>query len=196
MKVGVISVQGDVSEHLTSLDRAFQSSGLSGSALAVRSVEGLSAVDAIMLPGGESTAISKLLKKSGLFDAITARVEEGMPIMGTCAGCVLLARDIAAEGEKAVPELLGLMEMEVARNAFGRQKESFELNIEIEGLEKEFHAVFIRGPVITRVWGDCRVLASVEEGAVFARQGELFAIAFHPELTPDARVHGLFLESL
>jgi 5'-phosphate synthase pdxT subunit len=199
MKVGVISVQGDVSEHVASLDNAFQSSGISGSAHAVKTPDELQPMDAIVLPGGESTAISKLLLKSGLFEAIKERGEHGMPIMGTCSGCVLMASELAgsgAGGKSARPDLLRLMDIGVSRNAFGRQRESFEANLAIEGLDKPFHAVFIRGPVIKRTWGRCKELARVNEGGVFARQGHLFAIAFHPELTDDYRIHELFLKCL
>ncbi len=196
MRVGVISVQGDVSEHIASLELAFKDLGITGSIVPVKTRNALQSLDSIVLPGGESTAISKLLHKNGLFNAIRKRGEEGMPIMGTCAGCVLLAKELAADEHKTKPDLLALMDMEVNRNAFGRQKESFETDIDIDGLDNLFHAVFIRGPLIIKTWGNCKMLASVKEGVVFARQGCFFAMAFHPELTMDFRVHKLFLESI
>lgn len=197
MRVGVIGVQGDVSEHVDAVARAMKEFGFAGEAITVRRPADLARVDALTIPGGESTAISKLLVKLGLFDTIVRRArEEQMPILGTCAGCILLSQDAGMQAEKTETRLLGLMEMAVDRNAFGRQKESFEAQLHVEGLEGPLHGVFIRAPAIVRTWGDCRPLARHENKIVLARQGHLIGAAFHPELGGDLRIHRWFLEAV
>jgi 5'-phosphate synthase pdxT subunit len=200
IKVGVVAVQGAVSEHLEAFGRAFHDSGRKGQAVPVRRLKDLDGVQALAIPGGESTTISKLLQKFGLFDEIVRRAENGMPVLGTCAGLVLLAKEGDEEVRKTGTRLLGLMDMAVDRNAFGRQKESFEaeLAIDIAGpdFKRPFPAVFIRAPAITTVWGRCKALAKVENVVVLAEQGSLMAAAFHPELTPDTRIHWRLLEKL
>lgn len=191
LKVGVVAVQGAVTEHIYLLENSFKELRIPGSAVTVRMREDLDGLDALILPGGESTAISKLLQRKNLFDAIIEKVNEGLAIMGTCAGCILLAKEI--EEKKIEP--LSLMDMRVKRNAFGRQRESFEREIRIRNLQKPYNAVFIRAPLITKVWGKCEVLAKTDEGTIFAREDKKFAISFHPELTEDTRVHRMFLEA-
>jgi 5'-phosphate synthase pdxT subunit len=198
VKVGVIAVQGAVSEHLEAFERAFHDLGKKGQAVPVRRQKDLEGVQALAIPGGESTTISKLLIKFGLFDGIVKRAEEGLPVMGTCAGLVLLAREGDEEVRRTGTRLLGLMDMAVDRNAFGRQRESFEADIPV-GLpgpewKRPYPAVFIRAPAITRVWGRCKALARVEDAIVLAEQGTLLAAAFHPELTADTRLHRRLLE--
>jgi 5'-phosphate synthase pdxT subunit len=191
--VGVVAVQGAVTEHLEAFERALQDFGRKGRAIAVRRPKDIEAVQALAIPGGESTTISKLLIKFGLFDGIVKRAQQGMPVLGTCAGLVLLAKEGDDEVERTDTRLLGLMDMAVDRNAFGRQKESFEAEIAVElpGAEwkKPFPAVFIRAPAITKVWGHCKALASVEGITVLAEQDNFMAAAFHPELTADTRIH-------
>ena len=195
MRIGVIGVQGDVSEHVDAVARAIRESGKSGDAIAVRRRGELDRVDGLTIPGGESTTISKLLVKLGLFDEIVRRAtDEAMPIMGTCAGCILLSKDAGSQAEKTKTRLLGLMDMEVDRNAFGRQRESFEADLAIEGLATPFHCVFIRAPAILRTWGDCVPLASHKDRIVLARQKNLIGSAFHPELSGDLRIHRWFLD--
>ena len=197
VRVGVIGVQGDVSEHVEAIARAMRDHGIPGDAIAVRRREDLDAVDGLTIPGGESTTISKLLVKLGLFGEIRRRAtEESMPVMGTCAGCILLSKDAGPQAEKTGTRLLALMDMAVDRNAFGRQRESFEADVAVEGLEKPFHGVFIRAPAILRTWGDCRPLARLEGKIVLARQGVFFGAAFHPELSNDFRIHRWFLEAI
>jgi len=152
-------------------------------------------VDGLTIPGGESTTISKLLVKLGLFDEIVRRAtDEGMPIMGTCAGCILLSKDAGTQAEKTKTRLLGLMDLAVDRNAFGRQRESFEADLLVQGLDSPFHCVFIRAPAILRTWGDCAELSRYKDRIVLARQGHLIASAFHPELSGDLRIHRWFLD--
>jgi len=195
MRIGVIGVQGDVSEHVDAVARAMHEAGKPGDAVSVRRREDLDRVDALTIPGGESTTISKLLVNLGLFDEIVRRAtDEAMPIMGTCAGCILLAKDAGVQADKTKTRLLGLMDMAVDRNAFGRQRESFEADLEIEGMEKPFHCVFIRAPAILRTWGDCTALSRYKDRIVLARQGHLIGAAFHPELSGDLRIHRRFLD--
>ena len=195
MRIGVIGVQGDVSEHVEAVARAMREFGHKGEAFAVRRREDLDRVDALTIPGGESTTISKLLVKLNLFEEIVRRArDEHMPVLGTCAGCILLAKDGGPQAKKTQSRLLGLMDMAVDRNAFGRQKESFEADLEVVGLDRPFHGVFIRAPAIVRTWGDCSPLASCEDKVVLARQGHLIGAAFHPELSNDFRIHRWFLE--
>jgi len=195
MRIGVIGVQGDVSEHVDAVARAIRDFGYSGEAFAVRRRPDLNRADGLTIPGGESTTISKLLEKLDLFDEIVRRGrEEHMPIMGTCAGCILLAKDGGPQAERTKSRLLGLMDMAVDRNAFGRQKQSFEADLDVEGLKDPFHGVFIRAPAITKTWGECRPLARYQERIVLAREGHLIGAAFHPELSGDLRIHRWFLE--
>jgi 5'-phosphate synthase pdxT subunit len=193
LKIGVVAVQGAVLEHLEALERAFHHCGRIGEAVPVRRQKDLEAVSALAIPGGESTTISKLLIKFGLFDEIIRRVEKGMPVLGTCAGLVLLAKEGDKDVARTQTPLLGLMNMAVERNAFGRQRESFEAEIDVElpgdDFRRPFPAVFIRAPTITRVWGRCRAIAKFENSIVLAEQGDLIAAAFHPELTGDSRIH-------
>jgi len=200
LKAGVVAVQGAVSEHIEALERAFKDSGKAGKAVTVRHRPDLDGVEALVLPGGESTTISKLLVKFGLFDEIVRRAGEGMPILGTCAGMVLLAKEGDADVARTGTKLLGLMDAAVDRNAFGRQRESFEAEITVNVKDKEFkqplNAVFIRAPIIKRVWGKCKALASVDEGIILAEQGRLIAAAFHPELTADTRLHRRLLSKI
>ncbi len=193
MRVGVVGVQGDVSEHVDAVRRAMEEEGLPGDAVTVRRPPDLAKVDALTIPGGESTTISKLLVKFELFDDIVRRAGEGMPILGTCAGCILLAKEGDDQVSKTETRLLGLMDMAVDRNAFGRQRESFEGNVEVTILDKPFHGVFIRAPEILRTWGGCAPIGKLQGRIVLAQQGHLVAAAFHPELSGDLRIHRWFL---
>ncbi len=196
MKAGVISVQGAAPEHVLALRKALSNLKLEGEAVSVRKPSDLEDVSCLIIPGGESTTISKLLHKFGIFDKIVRMAREGVPIMGTCAGCVLLAKEGDEKVAKTGTELLGLMDMAVERNAFGRQRESFETQLSIKGLEGPFPGVFIRAPIITRIWGGCEVLSEYEGRIVMARQDNLLAISFHPELSKDVRIHELLLKMI
>ena len=184
-KIGVLALQGAFLEHRQMLERCGVESG------EVRTVEHLDGIDGLILPGGESTTIGKLMHRYGLDEAISRRVREGMPLFGTCAGLILMATDI----EESDQRRLGLMEITARRNAFGRQVDSFECNLDVAGLGPEpVRAVFIRAPYISRVGKGVEVLAVAEGKIVLARQGDLLAGAFHPELTADTRIHRLFLD--
>ncbi len=199
LTIGIIALQGAVSEHVAAVRRAAASMGMNRDSVKVSEVRmsgGIREADGIIMPGGESTTISKLLVKFGLREALLERVEEGMPLMGTCAGMVLMARKGDEEVEKTGTKLLGLMDMEINRNAFGRQRESFESMLEIEGLDSPFPGVFIRAPAAVSTWGECRPLGHVGEYTIMVRQGNCTALSFHPELTEDTRIHEMFLESV
>ncbi len=160
-------------------------------AIDVRRPEQLDAVDALIIPGGESTTIGKLAAEYGIIPRLQGRVAEGMPVWGTCAGAIFMARDVPGHPHP----LAGLMDMTVERNAFGRQLDSFEADLEIDAIGPEpFHAVFIRAPRIASVGPGVTVLAALADGTIVAaRQGRLLATSFHPELTEDHRLHAHFL---
>jgi len=191
--IGVIGIQGDVSEHATSMKDALKYSNIDGIVKIIKKKEEIDEIDALILPGGESTTISKVLYKSDILNSISKRIKKSnLPIMGTCAGCVLLSSDLIYNSKNL--KLLSAMDMQVKRNAFGRQKESFEKNIDIKGFTSPYNAVFIRAPVIEKVWGDCEILSKIEKKIVMAKQDNLLAVSFHPELTDDLRIHKYFLD--
>lgn len=184
-RAGVLGLQGDFAEHLATLDRI----GVDG--VDVRRPEQLDEIDALIIPGGESTTIGKLASQYGIVEKLRDRAAEGMPVWGTCAGAIFIAKDVPGHPHP----LASLMDMTVERNAFGRQIDSFEADLDVEQLgDKPFHAVFIRAPRITRVGPGVEVLAKLEDDTVVAaRQGRLLATSFHPELTRDERFHRYFL---
>jgi 5'-phosphate synthase pdxT subunit len=193
MKVGVLALQGDVSEHVAALQSALRYIGKPGEILEVRKPSQVKGLGALMIPGGESTAISKQAKNAGIMKEIVVFAKAGGSIMGTCAGSILLASEV--DGSKKI-QTLSLMSISVKRNAFGRQRESFEMALEIDGIDGEFPGIFIRAPVISKVWGKAKALARIEEGIVMARQDNLLALTFHPELAHDNRIHLFFLETV
>jgi 5'-phosphate synthase pdxT subunit len=191
--IGVLAVQGDFAEHSAMLRRAAAGTGQDIAVREVRTPHDLVDLDGLIVPGGESTTIGKLLVAYGLEEPIRAAARDGLPIWGTCAGMILLARDVVG-GE---PDgRIGLMDLTVQRNAFGRQIDSFETDLEFAGLDKPIHAVFIRAPLIERVGPEAQALATLPDGRVVAaRQGHLLATAFHPELTPDTSLHAWFIDA-
>ena len=158
--------------------------------LQVRTPSDLDAVDALVMPGGESTTMSHLLLTSGLFESIDARLMQGMPVFGTCAGMILLAKGVL-DG-RPDQKSFGAIDIDVKRNAYGRQIDSFETDIAIDGFVDDFHAVFIRAPLIARCGEGVTVLARHGQDVVLARQGAVMVASFHPELTSDTRIHSLF----
>lgn len=190
-RVGVLALQGDTREHLAALTEA------GAEAIPVRRGSELDSVDALVIPGGESTVMSKLLREFDLLEPLQARLAAGMPAYGSCAGMILLATEIAdagVPGREAIP--LGAIDMTVRRNAFGRQVDSFEGDIDFDGLDDPVHAVFIRAPWVERIGPSVEVLARAAGHPVAVRQGRMLATAFHPEMTGDRRVHRLFVDSL
>jgi len=184
MKVGVLAVQGAVAEHVQAL------STLDVETVLVRLPSDLNEISALVIPGGESTTIRKLLSDYNLVEPLQKRIQEGLPVLGTCAGMVLLAKKIADSDMKT----LGVMDIDVKRNAFGRQVDSFETELSVPDLGSDkFKGVFIRAPIIKKVEPNVEVLCTLGEDIVAARQDKLVALAFHPELTDDLRFHNYFL---
>jgi pyridoxal 5'-phosphate synthase pdxT subunit len=194
LTIGVLAVQGDFAEHAAMLRRASADSDMPQVLVReVRTPRDLSGLEGLIVPGGESTSMGKLLVAYGLEAPIRAAAQGGLPVWGTCAGMILLAREILG-GE---PDgRIGLMDLTVQRNAFGRQIDSFETDLQFAGLDRPIHAVFIRAPLVERIGPQAEALASLPDGRVVAaRQGNLLATAFHPELTPDTALHAYFIRS-
>ena len=195
MRIGVLGLQGAFTEHVDAIRGSFERLGIAGEVGTVRRKGELAALDGLVMPGGESTTISKLLRAFDLHELLVERAtKEDFPILGTCAGMILLSKEGDGQVEKTDTRLLGLMDMAVNRNAFGRQRESFEAALDIKGFDAPVPGVFIRAPAITRTWGTCEALGTYGEHIVAAQQGNRYAIAFHPELTGDTRVHERFVE--
>jgi pyridoxal 5'-phosphate synthase pdxT subunit len=184
MKIGVLALQGAVAEHIRSLQLA------GAEAVSVKRVEELDELDGIVIPGGESTTIGKLMRKYDFMDALQQFSAQGKPMFGTCAGLIVLAERIEGQDEAH----LALMDMTVCRNAFGRQKESFETDLDITGISQPVRAVFIRAPLIESVGEGVEVLSVYKDEIVAARQQHLLACSFHPELTDDYRLHQYFVD--
>ena len=185
-RIGVLALQGAFREHIEALRR------LGAEAVPLRSPEELDQLDGVVLPGGESTTMDKLLRKFELQQPLRLRLESGLPALATCAGMILLA-DRVRDG---LPdqESLHLLPIAVRRNAYGRQPDSFEADIQIDGLEDSFRGVFIRAPLVEDVGAGVEVLASIEGNPVAVQRGRILALTFHPELSGDDRVHQLFLD--
>ena len=185
-KIGVIALQGAYREHVAALE------ALGAHAVEVRRPEALGGLDGVVLPGGESTTMSKLFESSGLREDLAACLDEDLPVFGTCAGLILLAATI--EDGRGDQQSFGVLDVGVRRNGYGRQRDSFEVALDVKGLGHDrFPAVFIRAPRITRVGEEVEVLASVGTDPVLVRRGPILAAAFHPELAGDLRLHQLFL---
>jgi len=186
MKVGVLALQGAFVRHVQALN------DLGAAATEVRTTGELSAVDALVLPGGESTTMSMLLDSSGLRTAVAERIDGGMPVLGTCAGMILLACHVA-DG-RPDQRSFAAIDIDVRRNGYGRQVDSFESDLDVTGLDEPFHGVFIRAPVVDRVGNGVEVLASVDGRPVLCSQGSVVVTSFHPEMSGDGRIHGKFLD--
>jgi pyridoxal 5'-phosphate synthase pdxT subunit len=188
-RVGVLALQGDVREHLAALGDA------GADAVSVRRAGELDAVDALVIPGGESTTMSHLLRELDLLEPLRSRLAAGMPAYGACAGMILLSSEIldaGVTGREALP--LSALDITVRRNAFGRQVDSFEGDVSFDGFDEPVHGVFIRAPWVERVGDGVQVLARAAGHPVAVRQGAVLATAFHPEVTTDRRVHQLFVD--
>lgn len=187
-RVGVLALQGAFASHRDALDACGVDTIL------VRHPDDLLGLDGLVIPGGESTTISNLLVSSGLLDPIRAAIDSGLPMFGTCAGMILMASKIVDGRDDQIH--FDLLPMSVRRNAYGRQIDSFETDLDVAGFDVPFHAVFIRAPMIVEVDDQVEVLATYGERPVLVRLNNRFASSFHPELTDDIRIHRLFVESL
>ncbi len=186
VKVGVLALQGAFRSHAQAIE------SLGATAVEVRREADLDEVERLIMPGGESTTMSMMLRNNELFEPLQKRLAEGMPVFGTCAGMILLASEILDGRDDQEP--LGAIDLSVRRNAFGRQIDSFETMLDVQGLDTPMHAVFIRAPVVTRTGPGVEVLARVDDQPVLCREGSTMVAAFHPELSDDRRLHQMFLE--
>jgi len=193
MRIGVIAIQGNVEEHVNAMIKALMEAKRNAEVIRIKHKGIVPTCDAIILPGGESTTLGRLMEREGISSEIKRAAHAGIPVMGTCAGLVLLAKQGDKQVEKTGQPLLSLMDIHVNRNAFGRQKESFEAQVSFKGMTAPFNAVFIRAPCITEAGKDVEILSTHNGFIVAARQKNMLALAFHPELTDDLRIHHYFL---
>jgi len=184
MRIGVLALQGSVKEHMDMLDRC----GVE--AVEVKQPHDMDNIYGLIIPGGESMAIGKLMKDAGLDKEIRRKYFLGMPIYGTCAGAILLAKEISGSSQLR----LGLMDISVRRNDYGRQIDSFETELEVDDFDKPFNGVFIRAPIVNAVYNGAKIMSSFDNKPVLIKQGNLLISTFHPELTDDLRIHKYFID--
>ena len=194
VRIGIIAIQGDVEEHIRAVEKTLAERAEQGEVVKIRHRGIVGSCDAIVIPGGESTTIGRLMEREGILPEIREAAGDEKPILGTCAGLVLLAKEGDEEVAKTGQPLLGLMDIRVKRNAFGRQRESFEVPLKLSIFEEPFHAVFIRAPFITHAADSVDVLATLNGHIVAAKQRNIMALSFHPELTEDRRIYHYFLD--
>lgn len=199
IKVGVLGIQGDIEENILSTDEALKKLNLRGTVESVRYSESIAELDGLILPGGESTVIGSLLSIQGkVFQTIEKKIKEGMPVLGTCAGLIMLSKRTY---DKVVGEtkqkLFGMLDVVIERNAFGRQHESFEVDLEIPVLGNEpFRGIFIRSPIVNNVGESVTILTKLNDKIVAVKQNNIIGTSFHPELSADIRLHELFIKDI
>jgi 5'-phosphate synthase pdxT subunit len=199
IKVGVLGIQGDIEENILSTAEALKKLNLRGTVESVRYSESIAELDGLILPGGESTVIGSLLSIQGkVFQTIEKKIKEGMPVLGTCAGLIMLSKRTY---DKVVGEtkqkLFGMLDVVIERNAFGRQHESFEVDLEIPVLGKEpFRGIFIRSPIVNNVGESVTILTKLNDKIVAVKQNNIIGTSFHPELSTDRRLHELFIKDI
>ncbi|MEM2214337.1 MAG: pyridoxal 5'-phosphate synthase glutaminase subunit PdxT [Candidatus Nezhaarchaeales archaeon] len=198
LKLGVLAIQGAVSEHVETLKLALSRLSLSGSIELVKRPSDVEKIQGIVVPGGESTVIGRIAERMGLLKVLRDKIENGLTVFGTCAGAILLAKEVYdAKIGKVDQPLIGTMDIKIVRNYYGRQKESFEVDILIPVVgSKPFRGVFIRAPAIESVGSKVKVLATYEGLPVLVQQDKMLAATFHPELTNDTRIHELFIKNV
>ncbi|MDD3042396.1 MAG: pyridoxal 5'-phosphate synthase glutaminase subunit PdxT [Methanosarcinaceae archaeon] len=196
MKIGVIAIQGAVSEHAEALRKALVERGEEAEVVEIKHKGIVPECSGIVIPGGESTTLCRLLAREGVAEEIKEAASRGVPILGTCAGLIVLAKEGDEQVEKTSQELLGIMDTKVNRNAFGRQRDSFEAELELEIFDLPYTGIFIRAPGITECGKGVRVLGELDGMVIAAEQGNVMALAFHPELTGDLRIHQYFLDKI
>jgi 5'-phosphate synthase pdxT subunit len=199
IKVGVLGIQGDIEENILSTDEALKKLNLRGTVESVRYSESIAELDGLILPGGESTVIGSLLSIQGkVFQTIEKKIKEGMPVLGTCAGLIMLSKRTY---DKVVGEtkqkLFGMLDVVIERNAFGRQHESFEVDLKIPVLGNEpFRGIFIRSPIVNNVGESVTILTKLNDKIVAVKQNNIIGTSFHPELSADRRLHELFIKDI
>lgn len=199
IKIGVLGIQGDIEENILSTEETLKNQNLQGTVESVRYSESIEELDGLILPGGESTVIGSLLSIHGkVFQTIEKRITEGMPVLGTCAGLIMLSKRAY---DKVVGEtkqkLFGMLDVVIERNAFGRQHESFEVDLEIPILGKDpFRGIFIRAPIINNVGENISILTKLNDKIVAVKQNNIIGTSFHPELSADRRLHELFIKDI
>ena len=199
IKIGVLGIQGDIEENVLSIEEALKNQNLQGTVESVRFSESIAELDGLILPGGESTVIGSLLSIHGkVFQTIEKRITEGMPVLGTCAGLIMLSKRAY---DKVVGEtkqkLFGMLDVVIERNAFGRQHESFEVDLEIPILGRDlFRGIFIRAPIINNVGENVTILTKLNDKIVAVKQNNIIGTSFHPELSADRRLHELFIKNI
>jgi 5'-phosphate synthase pdxT subunit len=194
--IGVLGLQGDIEENIKATTNALKEMNLKGKALSVRYPEEIMKIDGLIIPGGESTVMGLLIAiKNGLLDAITKILQEGLPVMGTCAGMIVLAKksyDKIVGNKRQL--LLGVLDIEVERNSFGRQYDSFESKLNISGIGNDYKGIFIRAPAVISVGPQVKILSKFDEKIVAVKQENIIGTSFHPELSGDNRMHRLFIQ--
>jgi len=194
--IGVLGLQGDIEENIKATTNALKKMNLKGKVLSVRYPEEIMKIDGLIIPGGESTVMGLLIAiKNGLLDAITKILQEGLPVMGTCAGMIVLAKksyDKVVGNKRQL--LLGVLDIEVERNSFGRQYDSFESKLNISGIGNDYKGIFIRAPTVISVGPQVQILSKFDEKIVAVKQENIIGTSFHPELSGDYRMHRLFIQ--
>ncbi len=196
-KIGILALQGALEEHESTVKNAARNLGIQVEIVHINRTSQLSDIDAIILPGGESTSMKSIGRKLGLFEPLAERIRGGMPAFGTCAGAILLAKEVRRNKDEPITSgMMPLVNMVIIRNGYGRQKESFEVPISIPELDLKLDGVFIRAPIIEKVKDGVKVLATFEDQPVLVEQGNILASTFHPELSNTVAVHEYFLKKV
>ncbi|ACP38307.1 pyridoxal 5'-phosphate synthase glutaminase subunit PdxT [Saccharolobus islandicus] len=195
MKIGIIAYQGSFEEHYLQLKRAFDKLSINGEITPVKIPKDLKDIDGVIIPGGESTTIGLVAKRLGILDELKEKITSGLPVMGTCAGAIMLAKEVSdAKVGKTSQPLIGAMNISIIRNYYGRQRESFEAIIDLSKIGKgKANVVFIRAPAITKLWGKAQSLAELNGVTVLAEENNILATTFHPELSDTTSIHEYFL---
>ncbi|ACP45824.1 SNO glutamine amidotransferase [Sulfolobus islandicus Y.G.57.14] len=195
MKIGIIAYQGSFEEHYLQLKRAFDKWSINGEITPVKIPKDLKDIDGVIIPGGESTTIGLVAKRLGILDELKEKITSGLPVMGTCAGAIMLAKEVSdAKVGKTSQPLIGAMNISIIRNYYGRQRESFEAIIDLSKIGKgKANVVFIRAPAITKLWGKAQSLAELNGVTVLAEENNILATTFHPELSDTTSIHEYFL---
>lgn len=195
MKIGILAIQGSVIEHVRATKQAAQNLNLDIEVIEVRLPEDFKDISGIILPGGESTTQSKLMKRYGLFEELQKKIQAGLPVWGTCAGAILLAKEVSGKENKVLPDTLAVMDIHADRNAYGTQVDSFinSLDMQFNDELQKIEAVFIRAPKLTALNDSVQTLATDKDESVALQKGSMLVTSFHPELTDDTKVHEYFL---